>query len=387
MFVQRQQRMPSQPPSAQISVSNMPLSNRKDMMSPYYRTEPKQQYIEQPLRLVQKEIFPQIQVPQIQQAQPQNIDINELTNYLEDLQGKYDKMAIQLQNAAQREMLFQQQTGANYQELTNKLVAIQGDRDRLQQALLQKEEENRYLQASLTAIREQFTKEILQNNQENDRRTQTLTDKLDQMNSFVKEKMLEFEQTKAILQLREQEVQEWRNRKANDSSPEVTQLQMRVKQLQQERDQLLQQQRIQSSNQQSFIDQNEVAMLRAQLEEKDQELKTLRIKYDYKQKTQPNEYNEEEDHQKEILQNEIKRLNQKVIELKNELANAHDKVGDTEFLKSKVVQLNKSQAPRVAGQKRSQYGGSQYSNQDSQFGGTNNQRSQYPVVQLRMQEL
>ncbi|CAK87190.1 unnamed protein product (macronuclear) [Paramecium tetraurelia] len=305
------------------------------------------------------------QIPQQDQGQFNGLSLPELKAFLEDLMKRYDRLAQELQKAAQKEIHLQNQLTIAQTDLNNKLLYSQQEREASQSTINNKNEEIDFLNSEIEKLKEQHFSENQELKADNEQIALVLTDKLDQMNQFAKEKMIELDQAKSLLVLREQEVQEWRSRKNNGDvySQEINQLKQKIYLLQQEKDQLMD--RLRYSPQDSQLV-NENQMLRAQLQEKESEVNTLRLKLQYGQQNNGDQqlyqeleqakqeimyykqqlmnggqnYNleEVEDYRDkvQILENEIRRLNKQLTEMRHELEDHRNHKSDNEFLRSKL---------------------------------------------------
>ncbi|CAD8170049.1 unnamed protein product [Paramecium pentaurelia] len=307
----------------------------------------------------------QSQQPQQDQNQFNGLSLSELKAFLEDLMNRYDKLAQELQKAAQKEIQLQNQLTIAQTELNNKLLQFQQERESYMQTINNKNQEIDFLNSQIDQLKDQHFNEIQELKTNNEHIALVLTDKLDQMNQFSKEKIIELDQIKSLLVLREQEVQEWRTRKNNGDvySQEINQLKQKIYLLQQEKDQLMD--RLRYSQQDSQLV-NENQMLKAQLQEKESEINTIRLKLKYGQTNnndqqlyqeleqakqeimyykqqlinpgQPHNIEEIEDYKDkiQILENEIRRLNKQLTEMRHELEDYKNHKSDNEFLKSKL---------------------------------------------------
>ncbi|CAD8185487.1 unnamed protein product [Paramecium pentaurelia] len=305
------------------------------------------------------------QIPQQDQNQFNGLSLPELKAFLEDLMKRYDRLAQELQKAAQKEIYLQNQLTIAQTELNNKLLYFQQEREAFQSTINNKNQEIDFLNSQIDKLKEQHFNENQELKTDNEQIALVLTDKLDQMNQFAKEKMIELDQAKSLLVLREQEVQEWRSRKNNGDvySQEINQLKQKIYLLQQEKDQLMDRLRYSSQDNQVV---NENQMLRAQLQEKESEVNTLRLKFQYGQQNNNDQqlYQELEQAKQEImyykqqlmngghtdnleeiedykdkvqiLENEIRRLNRQLTEMRHELEDHKNHKSDNEFLRSKL---------------------------------------------------
>ncbi|CAD8086403.1 unnamed protein product [Paramecium primaurelia] len=305
------------------------------------------------------------QIPQQDQNQFNGLSLPELKAFLEDLMKRYDRLAQELQKAAQKEIYLQNQLTIAQTELNNKLLYFQQEREAFQSTINNKNQEIDFLNSQIDKLKEQHFNENQELKTDNEQIALVLTDKLDQMNQFAKEKMIELDQAKSLLVLREQEVQEWRSRKNNGDvySQEINQLKQKIYLLQQEKDQLMDRLRYSSQDNQLV---NENQMLRAQLQEKESEVNTLRLKLQYGQQNNNDQqlYQELEQAKQEImyykqqlmngghtdnleeiedykdkvqiLENEIRRLNRQLTEMRHELEDHKNHKTDNEFLRSKL---------------------------------------------------
>ncbi|CAD8100588.1 unnamed protein product [Paramecium sonneborni] len=361
-----------------ITYSNVPP--RSVTPKPSYLTVPSPQLHSQaiiPNQYVQpKQIVPtteiiriipneQQQVIQQDQNQFNGLSLPELKAFLEDLMKRYDRLAMELQKASQKEIQLQNQQIIAQTELNNKLLQFQQEREAFQQTINHKNQEIDFLNSQIDKLKEQHFGELQELKTDNEQIALVLTDKLDQMNQFAKEKMIELDQTKSLLVLREQEVQEWRSRKNNGDvySQEINQLKQKIYLLQQEKEQLMD--RLRYSQQDSQIV-NENQMLRAQLQEKESEVNTLRLKLQYGQQNNNNQqlYQELEQAKEEIMyykqqmmssgqinnleeiedykdkiqiyESEIRRLNKQLTDMRHELEDHKNHKSDNEFLRSKL---------------------------------------------------
>ncbi|CAD8107090.1 unnamed protein product [Paramecium sonneborni] len=307
----------------------------------------------------------QYQLPQQDQTQFNGLSLPELKAFLEDLMQRYDRLAQELQKASQKEIQLQNQQIIAQTELHNKLLQFQQEREALQQTINNKNQEIHILNLQIAKLKQQHLTEQQELKTDNENIALVLTDKLEQMNQFAKEKINELEQTKNILVLREQEVQEWRTRKNNGDiySQEINQLKQKIYLLQQEKEQLMDKIRY---PQHDYQQGNENQMLRAQLQEKESEINTLRLKLQYSQQNnndqqlyqeleqakeelmyykqqlmnggQVNNMEEIEDYRDkiQIYESEIRRLNKQLTEMRHELEDHKNHKSDNEFLRSKL---------------------------------------------------
>ncbi|CAD8197551.1 unnamed protein product [Paramecium octaurelia] len=357
-----------------ITYSNIPP--RSYTPKPSYLTIPAQPMYSQKIIPIQpKQHVPTTEIirvlpnesqqPQQDQNQFNGLSLPELRVFLEDLMKRYDKLAQELQKATQKEIQLQNQHTIAQTELNNKLLQFQQERESFMQTINNKNQEIDFLNSQIDQLKEQHFHEIQELKADNEQIALVLTDKLDQMNQFSKEKIIELDQAKSLLVLREQEVQEWRIRKNNGDvySQEINQLKQKIYLLQQEKDQLMD--RLRYSQQDSQLG-NENQMLKAQLQEKESEVNTLRLKLRYGQQNnndqqlqqeleqakseimyykqqlmnagQPGNQEEIEDYKEkiQILENEIRRQNKQLTDMRHELEDYKNHKSDNEFLRSKL---------------------------------------------------
>ncbi|CAD8196705.1 unnamed protein product [Paramecium pentaurelia] len=289
--------------------------------------------------------------PQKESIRKAELSVPELQIFLDDLLKRYDKLAQDLQKSTQKEIQLQNEMNNLQQDTNNKLQAIYTENQILQETLKNKDQEIIILNQQIERLKEQQIKEIQDLKQENEHVLGILTDKLQQMNIFAKEKISELEQIKSLLQLRDQEVLEWRSRKniADSNNQEINNLKFKISKLEQEYNQLIKEdQNLKSQFQQKD---NEINILRNKLQQgfsqNDQqlfeELEQARqeIKY-YQEQLMQYEKNQDfvdlddQEDKIQVLQNEIKRLNKQLIDMRHELENYRIHQSENEFLKSKL---------------------------------------------------
>ncbi|CAD8118707.1 unnamed protein product [Paramecium sonneborni] len=289
--------------------------------------------------------------PQLNPLQKPDITVPELKNFLDDLLKRYDKLVIDLQNSTQNQIKLQNELTNLQKDANYKIQATNIENSILSETLKNKNEEITLLHQLIDRLKQQHLQEIQDLKQENQNVSAILTNKLQQMNSFAKDKLSELEQTKSLLQLRDQEVLEWRSRKNNPdtNTQESNNMKSNIPNFNQTYDQIINEnQNLKSQLQQK---QNEINVLKNQLQQglsKNDlqlyaELQQARkeIQY-YQEQIMSKQSNDNladiEDHEEkiQILESEIKRLNKQLADMRHELENYRAHQSENEFLKSKL---------------------------------------------------
>ncbi|CAD8197014.1 unnamed protein product [Paramecium octaurelia] len=290
--------------------------------------------------------------PQKEPVNKAELSVPQLQSFLDELLKRYDKLAQDLQKSTQQEIQLQNDMNTLQQDTNNKLNEAYTENQILQETVKNKDQEIALLNELNDRLKEQHNKEIQDLKQENEHVLGVLTDKLQQMNIFAKEKISELEQTKSLLQLRDQEVLEWRSRKniADSNTQEISNLKSKLSKLESQNNQLIKE----ASNLKSQLEQKETEINalknklqqvqsmndQQQLEEELEQAKQ-EIKY-YQEQLMQNEKNEnlggldEQEEKIQVLESEIKRLNKQLIDMRHELEKYRVHKSDNEFLKSKL---------------------------------------------------
>ncbi|CAD8124086.1 unnamed protein product [Paramecium sonneborni] len=247
------------------------------------------------------------------------LDPNELRPFLEDLMHRYDKMVAELQAV--------QLKNHEYNDQNQKLII---ENEQLKNIVNKKEEEVNFLNSKLAGYQNKHGQQIDYLQNDNLKVVQVFTQKIDNLQNELKNVQNDLEYNKGLLILREQEVLEWRSRKQFEESKT----------------------------------QKELNQIKKTLQIKEQELQALRIKYDFKQKTnqsssgqqlelealkqelyikeqQLSKINDQENSEQcRIYQNEIHRINKIVVELRNEVEKFKQEQADYEWLKKRYTKEN-----------------------------------------------